>query len=145
MSKLNVFFLLLVSCTLTALITGAVVLYIDVKPSSNTFAEAGDYIYFLEQAERDDENMTALPTASVAKEMGVGHAINIDDDESLDNLTEKEDNLTEVSVSEYYRISGRDKYHVRDCRYIKDKDNVEKVSETVISEQGLEACKVCVK
>lgn len=142
------------SCVLTSLVTAAVVLYIDVKPGTNTFAEAGDVICRIDTEDLNGAVIT-VPAAAVTEDESLPSEIDACDTVSSDfaddsdlKISENENNgINEIIISDavYYKLSGRDKYHVNGCQYIRGKDNVESVTDLQISEQNLVPCKKCIE
>ena len=146
MSKLKTILLVLVSSVISSLITAVVVLYIDVKPKSNVFAEAGDVAFYGVEKEVSNEPvvvMTGKATfVSDNENVDETDAKDLSSDESQADTIEHDENTSE---SEFYMLTGRDKYHKSDCYYIRDKDNVVSVTMSEITDKGFEPCKKCLK
>ena len=156
MSKLKTFLLVIASSVISSLVTAAVVLYVDLKPETNVFAEAGDVAFYGAAKETGDEPVVVM----TGKASFVSDAENVDElnvaddntvlieDETQANETEDKSEISDDNSNaevEYYMLSGRDKYHKSDCYYIRGKENVVSVTMSEITEHGFEPCKKCLK
>lgn len=152
MSRLKTFLLVAVSCILSSFVTAAVVLYLDVKPGTNTFSQSGDVVCII-----DSDTEIEVETGNVPSAVFVNQNSNeikeLFEDEteisSVSAFSHTEETETVISpvesASGYYRLQGRDKYHVEGCRHLKGKQNVESVSQSDIYAQNLSPCKNCIK
>ncbi len=53
------------------------------------------------------------------------------------------DTAGKAGVGDYYVTSTGNKYHEKDCIFVKDKTNVRRISPEEISEKGYEPCEIC--